>query len=430
MNKLFLTLLLLTSNLLKGQIDFVSIPYNISNGVISDTGLYSSFKSATSTYFLYKINNPGIDTSTKLAPFRCANYTLMNFLAVNKDLFIIQTKECSPLAFTHYLSENEGQVFNKVLLPNGLNGGVSNFDKTGKIFYSGDPYSGKRYLYSYSLIIKKWDSVSHYPKIISSLKLKNNIGFIWELDTTTGEQKIGITSDGVKTYQILTNIDYSKPPFSKTQNGMLEKLVIVTDDYWLAQHTYDSSALNQITKVYYTTDRGSTWKVLFNTGVTSIVPASNSTVYISDQGGPTNDLYQVSDYGTKVCLTSFKGAISSMYFWNADRGLILAIDTPNKQPGIWRVTNGGGAPCSITGITETITKNGSLNLYPNPATNQVTVSNYFVPNKTRYIIYSILGKQVQQGVLQEKEASINLSSLASGLYFIKIGDSTVKFVKE
>ncbi len=436
MRKLTLTSVLITSLLtVYSQIVFIGTPLsysiNSNNSIIDSNNIcFRQYNYQTANFeriLRISINQSNIDTSSVGVPHILSNYHINDLYSFGGMKFFIRVNEPrgSSNIFSFY-SANSGQIWKQLVAP----------DTKSTLFAITDTVQEEIYFYKstldgiyiFSNKLNQWDSVSFASLKFEFVNITNKRGLLKLFNAN--EIKIASTTDGAKTYQILTNIDYSKPPFSKTQNGMLEKLVIVTDDYWLAQHTYDSSALNQITKVYYTTDRGTTWKVLFNFGVKSIVPASNSTVYISDQGGPTNDLYQVSNYGTKVCLTSFKGAISSMYFWNADRGLILTIDTPNKQPGIWRVTNGGGAPCSITGITETITKNGSLNLYPNPATNQLTVSNYFVPSKTRYIIYSILGKQVEQGVLQEKETNINLSNLASGLYFIKIGDSTVKFVKE
>ncbi len=177
-------------------------------------------------------------------------------------------------------------------------------------------------------------------------------------------------------------------------------------------------------------NKGTTWKILFNFDVKNVSVASKSCVYITKQIGPLGDLYQVSNYGNKICKTAFKGSIENMYFWNSDRGLILTADTPNKQPGIWSVTNGGGAPCSITGIKEKITYNDIISLYPNPSRNQITIANYSMVNHSIYQIFNLLGTLVQQGILEEKETKINIKTLASGLYFIKIGDTTLKFVKE
>lgn len=71
----------------------------------------------------------------------------------------------------------------------------------------------------------------------------------------------------------------------------------------------------------------------------------------------------------------------------------------------------------------------NFQLFPNPAQNQITLANYSLQVHSNYHIYNLLGTLVQQGNLEEKETIININSLAEGLYFIRVGDTTLKFVK-
>lgn len=264
------------------------------------------------------------------------------------------------------------------------------------------------------------------------LRIKEGVGHCLVINSNTNYNgKIATTNDGGKTFQILNNIDYSKIPFSNNQNGILQKICIATNDFWVAQYTYDSINLYQNTKLYYTVNQGTSWNVLFNFGVSKITSSNSSVVYVykQNQSGGGGKLYQVSNNGGKVCLTDFRSRIDNMYFWNSDRGLIFSADTPNNQPGIWRVTNGGGAPCSIAGINDKKTPSNLITLYPNPANNQITLANYSLQVHSNYHIYNLLGTLVQQGNLEEKETTININSLAEGLYFIEVGDTTLKFVK-
>ena len=67
----------------------------------------------------------------------------------------------------------------------------------------------------------------------------------------------------------------------------------------------------------------------------------------------------------------------------------------------------------------------SFEVYPNPATNEITISNL-----SQEIIYSIKnldGKIILNGKTNEL---INVSSLKSGIYFISIGETTTKIVIE
>lgn len=63
-------------------------------------------------------------------------------------------------------------------------------------------------------------------------------------------------------------------------------------------------------------------------------------------------------------------------------------------------------------------------LYPNPATDKLHVSG--VENES-YLILNTLGEQIRKGELKG-EGEIGLQNLSSGVYFLKIGQSTKRFV--
>ena len=95
---------------------------------------------------------------------------------------------------------------------------------------------------------------------------------------------------------------------------------------------------------------------------------------------------------------------------------------------------------------ESIIKNASLNesaltstftIYPNPTTGQLTVNKeQLTMENTEYSIYSIVGQLVMRGRFPSRDAAchvpttINVESLAKGMYFLRIGDKVVGFVKE
>ncbi len=63
-----------------------------------------------------------------------------------------------------------------------------------------------------------------------------------------------------------------------------------------------------------------------------------------------------------------------------------------------------------------------ISIYPNPATNLINISMSDNDNrKINFIIYSIDGKVIKQGSLQNKtNNSIDISGLQSGLYYLNI----------
>jgi hypothetical protein len=67
-----------------------------------------------------------------------------------------------------------------------------------------------------------------------------------------------------------------------------------------------------------------------------------------------------------------------------------------------------------------------VQIYPNPVSNngQLTISN----GEGMAEIYTVQGVRVDSYSLTDKETSINISHLASGVYFVKVGNTTKKLV--
>lgn len=405
-------------------IDAIRPATNLTNTVPDSNTVFSTNSNRT-RIIRYNINSATYDSM--LISNAPNVFSIDGGVVIDNQTFFLLIKESQNSTSTTYLVQNYGATWTKITNPRNTPLLPSAIDHSTKNLYFDYGFYTK-YVFNFSNI--KWDSITGQSDVYDILKMENGNGILRTAQLVSPFQnKVATTSNGAKTYQILTNIDYNSPPFSRTKNGMLQKLIIVTDSFWIAQHIFDSTTLNQISRVYYTTDKGSSWKILFNFGVKSFVVAGKSTVYVTKQVGPLGDLYQVSNSGSKVCLTNFKGVVSEMYYWNSDRGIILTADTPNKQPGLWRVTNGGGAPCIIAGINDKNIQSNLITLYPNPANNQITVAKYSLPQNSEYRIYNILGMFMQHGVLDEKETIIKINNLPSGLYFIRVGDTTLKFVK-
>jgi hypothetical protein len=73
----------------------------------------------------------------------------------------------------------------------------------------------------------------------------------------------------------------------------------------------------------------------------------------------------------------------------------------------------------------------NLNVYPNPATDQLTISSSTV-NKNNYILFDPQGRKVLEGSLTGTTTQLDLSKLARGNYLLQIGEkkTPVKLVKE
>ena len=70
----------------------------------------------------------------------------------------------------------------------------------------------------------------------------------------------------------------------------------------------------------------------------------------------------------------------------------------------------------------------SINIYPNPADEVLTVSG--LTDTTSYNLYNATGKLLNTGQLSEIENKVDVSQLSAGLYLIQFGESSaVKFLK-
>lgn len=80
--------------------------------------------------------------------------------------------------------------------------------------------------------------------------------------------------------------------------------------------------------------------------------------------------------------------------------------------------------CPTTGIHEASTIS-NISVYPNPFTKHIGI--YGLPNQAQVELYNALGKCVYAGTEVEQQ---NFSDLASGIYFIKYNNKSVKIFKQ
>ena len=82
-----------------------------------------------------------------------------------------------------------------------------------------------------------------------------------------------------------------------------------------------------------------------------------------------------------------------------------------------------------TQINTQTPEESTFSIYPNPATDQLTINNSQLTIKKIQII-DLTGKAIQQIESQNSIIRINISDLEQNIYFLKIGKQTRKFIKE
>ena len=64
-----------------------------------------------------------------------------------------------------------------------------------------------------------------------------------------------------------------------------------------------------------------------------------------------------------------------------------------------------------------------MKVFPNPSQNNIIINGI---KDFSYEIFSVKGDKIMDGIYSNQ---INISNFSSGIYFIKVGDQTIKFVK-
>lgn len=71
----------------------------------------------------------------------------------------------------------------------------------------------------------------------------------------------------------------------------------------------------------------------------------------------------------------------------------------------------------------------SFTVYPNPSNGVFTIQQTFLPENRLYQITDVIGKIIASGELNENDSTIDLSSVQSGIYFLKTQTGTLRLVK-
>lgn len=174
---------------------------------------------------------------------------------------------------------------------------------------------------------------------------------------------------------------------------------------------------------------------------------TNGSIYA---GGPTATVLQTFNEGQwyKVKI-KYYAALNKMDVWIDDvskaSGVALSGNSPKYNAALLVGSNACHTKCFFdnvkvwddnavtTGINE-INSTPSIQIYPNPATDKITVKAPIVSPDQFISIYDITGHLLLQQPLKEETTDIDISSLSKGVYVAKMGDkkssTSQRWVKE
>lgn len=151
-------------------------------------------------------------------------------------------------------------------------------------------------------------------------------------------------------------------------------------------------------------------------------------------GSPMRDLYNVNNAIMAATDNGYAASLDNGVTWSASNAGLSGLDlyflhiyasssnvfVTKFYGGVLKRSFADLGIGSTTGVS-TIGKKGSITLYPNPATNWINANNLTGPFS--YCILDVTG-QVRATATINKGNTIDISSLAAGIYLIKISSTT------
>lgn len=135
---------------------------------------------------------------------------------------------------------------------------------------------------------------------------------------------------------------------------------------------------------------------------------------------PTNSGLQTTE-GYSYCEIVFPGSVNTVSIRMTGRS--------SSSTDSWLVDNVLLTGEKLATGINSITKNNSIKIYPNPANDLVHVNRFSNTNNT-LLVYNALGEVVMTKELLKENETVNISTLSNGIYFFKIEDVIKKVVKQ
>ena len=247
-----------------------------------------------------------------------------------------------------------------------------------------------------------WDSISFNVsngQALRSIALApSNEDYIY----AASYSKIKVTKDAGQSWT------YIKPGLA---NYNITDIAVSTNDpdrVWVTFSDYDNTK-----KVYESNDAGSSWTNISGTNLPSL--PVNCIVY---QGGANDDLYIGTDVGVYYKNNNMTEWVP---FNNGLPNVIVTELEINYNEGtISASTFGRGvwqSPLNTVSESSFLINEYSINVFPNPAENEITINTTDWKNY-QVVIYSMTGEKI----IESRSKKIDVSKLNSGYYLVDISN--------
>ena len=160
--------------------------------------------------------------------------------------------------------------------------------------------------------------------------------------------------------------------------------------------------------VFKSSNNGSSWTAI-NTGITNDTVLSLAIKGDTIFAGSLDGVYFSSDNGSSWKLLNYGFPVNTQVFALAISDSNVFAGTANN--GIWKMA------LSNVGIKEINNNESNLTVYPNPATDELTIKSL---QKSTMVIIDIQGQTILQQSLQQGKTDIDISGLAKGVYILRL----------
>ena len=222
-----------------------------------------------------------------------------------------------------------------------------------------------------------------------------------------------------KEYKILYDSTYSTNSYSDrievTKKGFIRELKSNKEIFFI------ENGRSEETKIYdFDFDVDSSLTI----GLYTYTVKSTDSVDIS--GIKRKIIYFSEDENNGLSWISGIGANQGLFYFQFQMGLLLCV----KDSNVLIYKDSGDYDCVFFDYVSSINESetNGIKVYPNPAENNLMITSKEVIENVE--IYNLSGIMVMSFLPKNTELNVNIRNLKKGIYFARVNNKTIKFIKE
>jgi hypothetical protein len=193
-----------------------------------------------------------------------------------------------------------------------------------------------------------------------------------------------------------------------TSKGLMYK------DIWSLSSNGSNSYAGTDDTIYLSTDIGTNWIPVFNTGFNcTALAAFGTNIFAGTRGG---GVFLSTNNG--ISWTSVNQGLTSLIVYSlaiSDSNVFLGTD----NGGVWK------RPLNelVTGVNENTNSNAQVIIYPNPlrTSSTIIINSVFKMRNFELKIYNLFGQEIKKFInISRQNFTINKGNLTNGIYFYKL----------